>query len=215
MAELRQPHPDRDTGPEAVAVRDPGQFRDRYGRHARGPRRRQVPLHLQGQPLHGDEPDRRGLRAQPHASRGPGGSAFRRCRRTRARQPGQGHRAERRCGQWQQAHRRDRDLRHVPRAARPARRPAAFGRVLRHLPQPRLRRSGQRQLGGHGVHGPLDSRWRGPRELCDHAADPDALHRLRLLGPDRFRRRHLSAVAALLRQVPHEVDCDARRRCVE
>ena len=53
----------------------------------------------------------------------------------------------------------------LPRAARPARRPASLGRVLRHLPQPRLRRSGQRQLGGHGVHGPLDSRWRGTREL--------------------------------------------------
>ena len=38
-------------GSEAVAVRDPGQFRDRHGRHARGPRRRQVPLHIQGQPL--------------------------------------------------------------------------------------------------------------------------------------------------------------------
>ena len=103
MAELRQPHPDCDTGPEAAAVRDPGQFRDRHDRHARGPRRRQVPLHIQGQPFHGDEPDRRRLRAQPHASRGPRGSPFRRCRGARARQSGQGPRAERRRRQRQQA----------------------------------------------------------------------------------------------------------------
>ena len=34
-------------------------------------------------------------------------------------------------------------------------------------------------------------------------------------GPSRLRRRHVSAVAALLRQVPHQVDGDARRRRVE
>jgi len=75
-------------GPEAVGRPRPRPIAETgTARRARDLAARQVRYTYKVNLFRGDEPDRRCLRAQSHASRGPGGPAVRRCRRARADNP--------------------------------------------------------------------------------------------------------------------------------
>ena len=145
-------------------------------------------------------PINRRLRALVDAPRQPGDRPVGQSGPTLARtgQPLQGLRAEWR-DRLEQARRRDRELRRLPRTLRRARRPAPQRRILRCVPQPRDDRSGLRRVGGHGLHGPLDSPRRGAH---------DAYVVYGFNGTEfNDGRGHLSAAGQLLRDVPPASAC--------
>ena len=128
--------------------------------------------------------------------------------RTRAGQPVQGLRAQRRRRQRRQADRGHRELRRTATCASTEhggpRRTVEYC-VICHNPGDD--RPGRRRIGGPRLHGALDPlrRLRGaPSRDQPCGSHGRAVRRLRLPGHRaRFRRRHLSAVAAVLRDLPH------------
>ncbi len=179
-----------------------------------GTRRRQVPVQVRRGPHDGDR-HRSPSSYEPSLTHRVSIAIdlSRPVARTRAGQPVHGLRARRAAPVTQrQADRRHPRTARLPRALRRARRPAPHDRVLRDLPQPGARSTRTAARSSTSPTWPTRSTPVNCAARPITATSAAGLHRAvavrRLRVPElrvRLRGRHLSAVAAVLRELPHRL----------